>query len=593
MSRLRKVLRIARWEVSKGAGTVDRRTAAIGLVGVVLAAAIVPALATGGVALDRGIYRVGVEEGDVYYGPARADPTFAVREPSRAAFEAGGLELLVGDDRIYVQDSPKGRAALAAFRETVGRYNDRQMRTEPNQSAAFPVVVSLRYVEREGVEVVAPAPGGDGGAGGGAGADGGAGDGGTGTDGGTPEATSTPSGGGLGAPGFGGVFGAQQDGSPSDIAPPFPFQSLVLAFAFVLPLNFIIQAYGSSMLGERINRRGELLLVAPVSRHAIVAGKTLPYFAVALGLATAIALAIGGGVLSVVAVAPLALLFLAATFVGSMFARSFKELTFVTTAVSVLLTTYAFVPAIFTDVGPVALISPLTLVVRDLTGEAVAPVGVAFATLPTTLTAGVLFLFGAGIYREEDLFTQRPLHLKALDALASRIARARSLVLVTALLVPFVFVAELLAVATLFALPVAVSIPLVLCCVAVVEELAKGVPVLAGFEHARYPATARGALAAGAASGLGFFLGEKLTLVVQLVGLPQLRVGRAAFADAAGLSGPLVALFLVAPLVLHVVTAAVSGLGATRSDRRWWVATLGVAVLVHLAYNLAVVRLLA
>ncbi len=61
---------------------------------------------------------------------------------------------------------------------------------------------------------------------------------------------------------------------------------------------------------------------------------------------------------------------LGATFVGAMFARSFKELTFVTVAVSVFLTAYTFVPAIFTQVTPIALISPLTLVVRDLTGQA-------------------------------------------------------------------------------------------------------------------------------------------------------------------------------------------------------------------------------
>jgi ABC-type Na+ efflux pump permease subunit len=364
----------------------------------------------------------------------------------------------------------------------------------------------------------------------------------------------------------------------------------VLAFLFVLPLNFVIQAYGSSVLNERIDRRGELLLVAPVTRGEIIAGKTAPYFLATLGVAAAVAVAIGGGPLSVLAVVPLALLFLAATFVGAMFARSFKELTFVTTTVSVALTTFAFVPAIFTDVGPVALISPLTLAVRDLAGEAVAPGAVAFAVLPATLTAAVLFGVGAGVYREEDMFTQRPVHLKALDALGVRIKRARSLVLVTALLVPFVFVAELLAVATLFAIPVAVSIPLLLSVVAVIEELAKSVPVLAGYEHARYGRSLRSAVVAGSFSGLGFFLGEKLALVVQLVGLPQLQVGRAAFASAGVVdAGPVVLVaLLLAPLALHAGTAALSAVGASRGRRPYLVALTG-AILVHLAYNLTVV----
>ncbi len=383
-------------------------------------------------------------------------------------------------------------------------------------------------------------------------------------------------------------------GSPSDIRPPFPFESLVLAFAFVLPLNFVIQAYGSSVLSERINRRGELLLVAPVSRGDVIAGKTLPYFAATLAVAAAIALAVGGGPLSVLAMVPLAGLFLAATFVGAMFARSFKELTFVTVTVSVFLTAFAFVPAIFADVSSVALISPLTLVVADIAGDPLSAGGIAFATVPATLTALVLFVLGAGVYREEDMFTQRPVHLKLLDALASRVHRVRSVALATALLVPFVFVAELLAVALLFALPGRLSLPLLLASVAVIEELAKALPVYAGFVHARYPRTRRYAVLAGAASGLGFFLAEKLTLLVQLVGLPELRtragpLGELAFQTGLGVEGAALALaLLLAPLALHTVTATLSALGARRGAN-WFPVGLAAAVLLHLAYNMAVV----
>jgi len=344
------------------------------------------------------------------------------------------------------------------------------------------------------------------------------------------------------------------------------------------------------VLRERVDRRGELLLVAPISAGEIVAGKTLPYFLGAVGLAAVVTALVGGGPLSVLAVGSLALLFLGTAFLGAMLARSFKELTFVVVTVSVGLMTFAFVPAIFTDVDPLALISPLTLVVRDLTGTAVSPSEVAFATLPSTLAAAVLFGLGLGVYREEDMFTQRPVHLKALDALGGRIRSPRSLVGLTAVLIPFVFVAELLAVAALFALPGGLSVPLVLAVVAVVEEFAKSLPVLAGFVTGRYARTRRTALLAGAASGLGFFLGEKLTLVVQLVGLPELRVGSAAFQLGAG--GPLVAsALLLAPLALHVATAGISALGAVRGTRAWLTAT-GVAVLVHLAYNLAVVSAL-
>lgn len=588
--RPRKIARISQWEATRNVAGIDRRAALAVAAGLILVAVLMPAVA--GVALDRGIYRVGVDTGSPVHGAVDADPTFTARDPSREAFDDGDLEILVVGDRAVYRDTAKGRAAVAALRDAIEQYNDRRMRTEPNQSAAFPVGVSLRYIERaQVVDVVAPSEeGGDSdGAGGRAPAPG-------------SRDPSSANDGSTGAGASGDVLGGtvgdlfetgQSEGAPSELAPPFPFQSLVLAFVFVIPLNFVIQAYGSSVLSERINRRGELLLVAPVTRGEIITGKTLPYLLAALGIATVVALAVGGGLLSLLAVVPLALLFLGATFLAAMFARSFKELTFLTVGVSAFLTSYAFVPAVFTDVASVALISPLTLVVRDLSGAAVDAGGIAFATVPATLAALVMFALGAGVYREEDMFTQRPVHLKALDALAGRVARTRSLVGVTALLVPFVFVAELLALATLFALPGDLSVVLLLVSVAVIEELAKSLPVVAGYEHRRFSPGGRGAVLAGVASGVGFFLGEKLTLLVQLVGLPDLRAGSAVFGSATVLSGgPLVVLaFLLAPLALHVITTITSSLGAARGRDSWLVA-ITAAVGLHVAYNLTVVSAL-
>jgi ABC-type Na+ efflux pump permease subunit len=371
----------------------------------------------------------------------------------------------------------------------------------------------------------------------------------------------------------------------------------VLGFVFMIPMNFVIQSYGSTIMDERINRRGELMLVSPVSPTDIVVGKTLPYFLVLLGVTTGIALGLGvvlgasAGPLAVAAVMPIAILFLSATFVGAMFARSFKELTFVTVTVSVFLTSYAFIPAIFTDVTPIALISPLTIVVRDLQGAGVSVGEFVFSVAPPLLTGVILFALGAGVYREEDMFTQRPVHLKALDALAARIHRPRSVALWTALFIPFVLVAELLALALLWVLPVPVTVIGLLVCIAVIEEVAKSAHVFAGFEHARYDRSARTALLVGALSGLGFFLAEKALAVVQLVGIPSLRQGQGQPifpAGSPGLDPLLVVALLLAPLALHTVTASLSALGARRNSR-WWLAGMTAAVVVHVVYNYAVI----
>jgi len=60
-------------------------------------------------------------------------------------------------------------------------------------------------------------------------------------------------------------------------------------------MNFLIQAYGSSVLDERTNRRGEPLLVTPLAAGRHRRGKTLPYVAVAALVTTLIAVAVGGG----------------------------------------------------------------------------------------------------------------------------------------------------------------------------------------------------------------------------------------------------------------------------------------------------------
>jgi ABC-type Na+ efflux pump permease subunit len=593
---LRAVARIARWEVSRSAGVVDRRTAAAAFVVLLLAGTVAGATAAvGGVALDRGIYRVGVAEGDPYYEPVASSPTLAARPPSEAALREGRLDLLVAADGVRVADSRKGEAALSAFRDAVRAHNDRLMRAEPNRSAAFPVFVDLQY-RSQATEAAVTGSAGDGG---GAGSDGSTG--GTevdadgvesGVGGGTASARDDggTSDGPLGVPAVGGLLGGGQSGSPADIAPPFPFSALVLAFAFLVPMNFVNQAYGGTILNERVNRRGELLLVAPVAAIDIVAGKSAPYLAAMVAVSAVIALLVGGGLVSLAAVLPIALLYLAATFVGGMFARSFKELTFVSVSISVFLTTYTFVPAIFANVTPVALISPLTLVVRDLQGVGVTATQYVFSTGPVYAVAGALFVLGTGVYREEDMFTQRPVPLKFVDALDARIRGPRSAAKLSALSIPFVFVAELLTLALLFALPGGVSLPLLLVAIAGIEEAAKSVHVYAGFRKSRFERGLRSALVVGSLSGVGFFVGEKAFVVTQAVGLSEVPLGRAAF-DTAGVGPGAAVALLFAPLVLHVVTAATTALGAARSER-WYGATLVVATLVHAGYNLTVVTAL-
>ncbi|EMA29599.1 ABC transporter permease [Haloarcula japonica] len=618
------LLRVAKWEVTKNAGGVDKRTILVMALSLVAMGAVAAIAVSGGTGagMDDGIYRIGVDESSPYYGVAADDSTFDIREPDPAAVERRQQELLYrGTQLRSVPRTAKERAALTELRDSTAQYNDRTLARDDNQTAAFPVSVTLVYEQQSGSSQLDPRSG-DGSGGsdssdGSGSSTGGSGDGsdtsgtgGSAASGGGDSGTAGGSGANLGAIGAR-LTGDVQGGTPSDISPPFPFESLVLAFLYIVPMNFVIQAYGSSMLSERLNRRGELLLVTPASRGDIIGGKTLPYLAGAVGVAALITAALrfgniapAGSYVAVLAVVPLVVLFLSATFCGAMFARSFKELTFVTVTITVTLTSYAFVPAIFTDVTPIALISPLTLVVLDLTGQSVGLSSFVFSTVPPLLTGLVLFGLGAGLYREEDMFTQRPIPLKVLDALAGGINSRRSALKMSIVLLPLVIVAELAAIAFLFVLDSvslnvfgtnqSLGIVLVLGVIVIIEELAKSLHVYAGYEHARYERTLRSALGIGALSGLGFFIGEKGLLIARLSDLESLPIGEAALQGAtlpAGLPLWVAGLLFMLPLALHTVTAAISSVGASRG-RRAYVAALTVAIVIHFAYNFTVVSTL-
>ena len=607
----RRIIRIARWEITNAVGSVDRRAAIAFLVVGVLLGGLAPALMTTTPSPAAGIYQVGIDPGSPYADPVEQDPRLSAVSLEEHTGSSADLDVVIQGGTVYVAETNSGRAGASALEEAIVTYNDRMMAAESDRAAAFPVTVTLRYAPQDTIGSIAgtisndqtgEAPDQN--------TDGGqqtvtetdstgsestdeipTGDDGN-TAGSADDSTITPA---TGMESFdgetgGGLFGGNQTGTPSSITPPFPLRSLLLAFVFVLPFNLIIQAYGGSILGERINRRGEPLLVSPATRSEIVLGKTVPYLATAIGITAGIAIAVGGSVSTIAAMTPLAALFLAATFVAGMLVRSYKELTFVTVTISVGLTAYAFVPAVFTEVHPIAAISPLSVVVNDLQGSPVSIGGFVLATAPVTLAALVLFVLGTGMYREEDMFTRKPLPAKVVDAIAGPLETTWDVGLWTALYVPFVFVAELFAVAVLFVFPTTVSIPVLLLVLATVEEVAKSGHVLAAFERGHFTRSLRTGATLGVVSGIGFFLAEKVMAITQLVGLPTLEIGRAAFATS--MTGVSPVFLLLAPLVLHTTTAGVSAMGASRS-RRAYVLALSIAIGLHVAYNFAVVSAIA
>jgi len=195
--------------VAPGAGGVDRRAVVLTAVALALLGALVPAVVGGAAAPDAGIYRAGVSPGSPYYAPLSQDARFSVASPDPGAVAAGRVDLQVRGRRLVVADDRKGQAAAAAFRDAVEAYNDRLMAREPDQAAAFPVTVNLRYVARD-VSYVRARGGSTGG--GGDGSAGGTSGGGTGTAG-SGGSTSGAGGSGTGGTGASGGSGTATGGS--------------------------------------------------------------------------------------------------------------------------------------------------------------------------------------------------------------------------------------------------------------------------------------------------------------------------------------------------------------------------------------------
>ena len=107
--RPRKLLRIAHWESTKGVGSFDRGAVAVVLAAAVFVAAVGLVGLVGGVALQDGIYRVGVEETSQFHDPVAEDSTFAVVDPDPSVVEDGTLEAGEGYDIYLKNESDRTR----------------------------------------------------------------------------------------------------------------------------------------------------------------------------------------------------------------------------------------------------------------------------------------------------------------------------------------------------------------------------------------------------------------------------------------------------------------------------------------------------
>jgi ABC-type Na+ efflux pump permease subunit len=598
---MRGLLTISKWELRRTRSSISPKIRFFSIFILILIGAASFFAVQSGLHINDNIYKVVITDpslATVMESDSKFDVYVAQEESARSLFEQEDFDLLVIGKRIYYHNNEKSISAFDSLDKAVKKNNEASLMTFNDLNNTFPVWIMIENLARE-QSFISPSvnklpemeasldaqssPGSQ-------------------SDqvsanqiAGTPvegiPATGIP---GIGTsddarvPSLEEISGADQLSpiseqalsTPSHLSPPIPFKSVVLSFLFIFPIYFIAQFFSSSIMEERIKRKGELLLVSPVSPSQIVLGKLLPYLLGSIALVAVMTFRLGGSPWIILVVLPICLIYLSTSFLGAIIARSYKELSFVLIFLSVFLSGYIFFPAMFSNVHAISIISPMTLVVRLLENETVSISDYMFSTIPFYLVSILIFIFGIFIYREEDLFTQKTISGKLIDSIQEFIKRAPvPLFSLSIVLIPIAFSIQMMLIVLMFNFPIRIGIIVFIIAAAFIEELVKSVGIYTVFSRKMSDATTGNALKFGILSGLGFFTGEKLLLLVVIASISSSPFGSAM---GAGL--------LVFPLLLHVTSTTVAALGIRYSGCRYYIVSVILASIVHAAYNLYLVR---
>jgi len=364
---------------------------------------------------------------------------------------------------------------------------------------------------------------------------------------------------------------------PSLMTPPAPFAQVILAFLYIMPVTFISIFFTSSFMDEKINRRLTLLLSAPVTPFQIILGKMLPYAVFALVATIGMAIITRGNVLFALAIfIPTILFILAIYLMVPLFYRTFKDTTFISMLATTMTTAYLVFPAMFTGINDLAYMSPLTLAVKMYRNEPFGWQEYLFPSVPMVAIFGLALYAGTRLLNEEFLMGFRPITRKLADAIFLVLDRAHpylSIALMSMLVIPVVYLMQLVLLAIGTNLPTRVMLGGALVVAATIEEVAKSMGIAVLVEQ-RVVRSTRQLVALAFLSALGFLVGEKLLLLVSVSMVSQTMLSSALFNTG----------FLLIPLIAHFAFTTLVVVLYARWHWRYPFAIVA-GVIVHAIYN--------
>jgi ABC-type Na+ efflux pump permease subunit len=458
-------------------------------------------------------------------------------EQGKALLNQHIIDVLINGTQVLSREDHKSQYAVHALKQYMEEEELQRIGNTYTESEAFPLRVGVNYLP------ASQAPGQNG-------------------AGGTPPATRP-----------------EETIIPSLTPPPSPFAHVLVAMIYILPITFISIFFTSSFMDEKINRRLTVLLSAPVTPFQIILGKMLPYATFALSAIALIAVLTKGNVLLTLAIfLPTTLFIFAIYLMVPLFYRTFKDTTFIAMLVTTLTTAYLVAPAMFTDVSDISFISPLTLAVKMYRHEPFGWREYLFPSLPMAAIFGFAMFAGTRLLNEEFLMGYKSITRKISDAIYLIMARANpylSVPLWSLLVIPMVYMAQIVFLAFASNLPFGMILVVTLMASALMEEIAKSVGIVVLAEHGVVGESNREILLLSFLSALGFFVGEKLLVFLSISMVSQASISSVLFG--AGLS-------LLVPLIAHSIFTTIVTLLKTKANLLY-MAALMVGTMIHFLYN--------
>lgn len=534
---MNKVLVIAWREVSRIRKQFGSRTSAFVALAFVIVLGISAFALWNTLSLGSGLYQIGVS-GDV---PPIRDSRFVVIdvdiEQGKMLLEQQRIDLLIDGSQVISRPDSQSQYAVRALKQYMEKAELERVGNAYPESDAFPLRARINYLGAgQAIEQTEA--------------------GGTIQQGARPEETIIP----------------------SLTPPPLPFEQVIVALLYILPMTFISIFFTSSFMDEKINRRLTILLSAPVTPFQIILGKMLPYVVFTLAAIAFIAVQTNANVLLTLAIfLPTTLFIFAIYLMVPLFYRTFKDVTFIAMLVTTLTTAYLVLPAVFTDVTDLSFVSPLTLAVKMYRGELFGWREYLFPSLPMAAIFGFSMYAGTHLLNEEFLIGYKPISQKIADAIYLLMSHTKlilSVPLWSVLVVPAVYMAQIIVLAFAADLPLGLTLGVTLFASAFVEELVKSIGIVMLMDHGKIE-TARQGLWYAFLSVLGFFIGEKLLVLISLTVVLQASISSVLFGTG---------LLLFVPLIAHFIfTALVTML--RMKTRLSYTAILTIGSMVHFLYN--------